>query len=144
MLTDACEIHFLNMVRFRQLMGKPEAAFSLENPLHRWLVYFDEHSSQEMVEEVIKMDTAIQMAQEKMDMIARDPDMLRAYEQYEKAASDYTSGINGARREGRQEGREEGREEKALEDAKNFLELGLSPEQVAQGTGLPLDVISKL
>jgi hypothetical protein len=38
-----------------------------------------------------------------MDMIARDPALLRAYEQYEKAASDYTSGMNGARREGQNE-----------------------------------------
>jgi predicted transposase/invertase (TIGR01784 family) len=89
-----------------------------------------------LVEEVLKMDTAIQKVQEKMDMIARDPALLRAYEQYEKAASDYTSGINGARREGR--------EEKALEDAKNFLAMGLSPEQVAKGTGLDPDTIKRL
>ena len=89
------------MVKF----GRQASENSLGDPLHRWLIYFDEHSPIGMVEEVIKMDTAIRMVQEKMDMIARDPALLRAYEQYEKAASDYTSGINGARREGRQEGR---------------------------------------
>jgi predicted transposase/invertase (TIGR01784 family) len=77
-----------------------------------------------------------------------DEASFRAYLRYEKAERDYISGINGARREGRREGRQEGRQEgrgeKALEDARNFLGMGLSPEQVAKGTGLPLDVIKKL
>jgi hypothetical protein len=42
------------------------------------------------------MDGARRKMQEKLDLIARDPAMLRAYE---KAASDYTSGMNCARRE---------------------------------------------
>jgi predicted transposase/invertase (TIGR01784 family) len=95
MLSDVCEIHYVDMVKFRKLKKH-----SLENPLHRWLVYFDEHSPAELVEEVVRMDTAIQLAQDKLEMIARDPELLRAYEQYEKAASDWTTGINGARREG--------------------------------------------
>ncbi|GHV71382.1 hypothetical protein AGMMS49928_22890 [Spirochaetia bacterium] len=46
--------------------------------------------------------------------------------------------------EGREEGRKEGREEKALETAKNFLGMGLNPEQVAKGTGLDLATIQGL
>ena len=57
---------------------------------------------------------------------------------------------------GREEGREEGISiglerglaqgayEKALETARNLLSMGLSPEQVAQGTGLSLEVILQL
>ena len=41
-------------------------------------------------------------------------------------------------------GREEGAYQKALETARSFLSMGLSPEQVAQGTGLSLEVIQKL
>ena len=41
-------------------------------------------------------------------------------------------------------GREEGAYQKALETAKNLLSMGLAPEQVAQGTGLSLEVIQKL
>ena len=41
-------------------------------------------------------------------------------------------------------GREEGAYEKALETARSFLSMGLEPEQVAQGTGLSLEVIQKL
>jgi hypothetical protein len=38
-----------------------------------------------------------------MDIIAKAPALLRAYEQYEKAASDFTTGVNGARRDGQNE-----------------------------------------
>ncbi|GHV42815.1 hypothetical protein AGMMS49546_22700 [Spirochaetia bacterium] len=44
----------------------------------------------------------------------------------------------------KEEGREEGREEKALETAKNLLGMGLSPEQVAKGTGLDMETIKRL
>ena len=41
-------------------------------------------------------------------------------------------------------GLERGAYEKALETAKSFLSMGLEPEQVAQGTGLSLEVIQQL
>ena len=61
-------------------------------------------------------------------------------------------GFATGRKEGREEGREEGISiglergayEKALETARNLLAMGLAPEQVAQGTGLSLEVIQKL
>ena len=34
--------------------------------------------------------------------------------------------------------------ERAVEDARAFLQMGLSPQQVAQGTGLPLDEVQSL
>jgi predicted transposase/invertase (TIGR01784 family) len=46
--------------------------------------------------------------------------------------------------EARDEGRVEGREEKALETAKNLLGMGLSPEQVAQGTGLDIEIVKNI
>ena len=41
-------------------------------------------------------------------------------------------------------GREEGAYQNKLETAKNLLSMGLSPEQVAQGTGLSLEIILQL
>ena len=46
--------------------------------------------------------------------------------------------------EGFDKGRKEGAHETKLETAKNFLSMGFPPEQVAQGTHLPLDVVQKL
>jgi hypothetical protein len=39
---------------------------------------------------------------------------------------------------------EEAREEKQLEIARNFKALGLTPDQIASGTGLPLETVEKL
>ena len=52
------------------------------------------------------------------------------------------------RREGFEEGLttglEQGAYETKLETAKKFLAMGLSPEQVAQGTNLPLETVLEL
>ena len=46
--------------------------------------------------------------------------------------------------EGEKQGFLKGAEQKAIETAKNFLKLGLSIEQVANGTRLSLEVVKKL
>ncbi|AFZ45885.1 hypothetical protein PCC7418_3781 [Halothece sp. PCC 7418] len=48
------------------------------------------------------------------------------------------------RKEGRKEGQKEGQKEEKQAVALNFLRMGLSPEQVAQGTGLSLEKIQEL
>ena len=53
-------------------------------------------------------------------------------------------GLERGRDEGISVGIERGAYQKALETARNLLVMGLSPEQVAQGTGLSLEVIQKL
>jgi predicted transposase/invertase (TIGR01784 family) len=45
---------------------------------------------------------------------------------------------------GEERGRNEGAHQKAVETAKNFLAMGLSIEQVADGTGLSPEEIEKL
>ena len=45
---------------------------------------------------------------------------------------------------GLQQGLERGAYENKLETARTFLTMGLSSEQVAQGTNLPLDVVQSL
>ncbi|MBO5731793.1 MAG: hypothetical protein J6R67_11380, partial [Treponema sp.] len=72
----------------------------------------------------------------------------------------YTSRMMECRRDGYEEGREDGISiglergleqglergayKTKLETAKNLLAMGLSPEQVTQGTNLPLDVVQGL
>ena len=54
---------------------------------------------------------------------------------------DYITGINAAKREGR----EEGAKANAIANAKNFLRMNIgSPEQIAQGTSLPLEQVLAL
>lgn len=49
-----------------------------------------------------------------------------------------------SRDEGYQEGKSEGKNEEKIENAKRFLAMGLSPEQVTEGTQLSLDEVKKL
>ena len=48
------------------------------------------------------------------------------------------------RNEGILVGLEQGAHKTKLETAKTFLSMGLSPEQVAQGTNLPLNLVQEL
>ena len=56
----------------------------------------------------------------------------------------YEEGISIGLERGLATGREEGAYQTKLETARNLLAMGLEPEQVAQGTGLSLEVIQKL
>jgi predicted transposase/invertase (TIGR01784 family) len=140
MLTDALELHFLDMVKFRK---EPEKDIK-KDALQRWLVYFDKYSPEELIEEVLKMDRAIQEMQKKIDWIQGDPGLLRSYLRYEKAASDEITRIYGARKEGREEGRQEGRQEGKVEVAAKMKKRGVPPDQIAEDTGFSLDEIEKL
>ena len=57
---------------------------------------------------------------------------------------DYATDIAVKQEEAYAIGIEQGAHQKALETAKNLLSMGLSPEQVAQGTTLPLETVCEL
>jgi predicted transposase/invertase (TIGR01784 family) len=151
LLTDALEIHFIDMVKFRRLKEKDIRS----DPLHRWLTWLDKDSPDELVEEAVKMDTAIRKAEEKMEYVLGDKEALRAYQMRAMALSDLTSGLNHARKEGIQEGilkgRKEGvqegmkeglrkgRLEKTIEIARNLKSIGVPDEQIASATGLSIE-----
>jgi predicted transposase/invertase (TIGR01784 family) len=128
LLTDALEIHFIDMVKFRRLGEKD----ILHDALHRWLTWLDKDSPQKLVEEVIEMDTAIQKAEKKMFYVTNDKEALHAYQMRELGLSDWTSGINHAKQEGK------------IEIAKNLKALDISAEKISLATGLSLDEIEKL
>jgi predicted transposase/invertase (TIGR01784 family) len=132
LLTDAFEIHFIDMVKFRRTKEK-----DIRNkPLHRWLIWLDKDSPKGLVEEAIGMDAAIQKAEEKMVHVSMDKEALRAYQMREMALSDLVSGINHARREGIKEGE--------LKIARNLKKIGMPVEQISQVTELSHEEIAKL
>ncbi|WP_010260900.1 Rpn family recombination-promoting nuclease/putative transposase [Treponema primitia] len=95
-LTEALEIHFIDMVKFKRLREK-----DIKNDtLQRWMTYFNQDSPAEVVEEIVQMDAAIQKAETKMDFVSKDKEALRAYQMRAMAMSDLTSAINKAKREG--------------------------------------------
>jgi predicted transposase/invertase (TIGR01784 family) len=79
-----------------------------------------------------KNNGVIQKVHEKAALVTRDKESMRIYEMREKALSDWTSGVNHAIREDRKE------------IARNFKAMGISIEQIAQGTGLTEQQIKDL
>jgi predicted transposase/invertase (TIGR01784 family) len=131
-LTEALEIHFIDMVKFRRV-GERDIR---NDALHRWLTWFDRDSPKSLVEEVINMDMGIQKAEKKMEYVSSDKEALRIYQMREMALSDWTSGLNHARREGIQEGIEK--------VAAQMKKRGAPIEQIAEDTGLSVEDIAAL
>jgi len=129
-LTNSLEIHFINMVKYRKTREK------INDPLSHWLTWFDRSSTPELIEEVVKMDNAIQTADEKLLYVTGDEDARRAYLTRFRAMCDWTSAQNASHRKGREEG--------ILITARNALKEGLPVEIVQKITGLSLDAIKRL
>ena len=142
-LTDALEIHFLDMVKWRRLSQK-----DIKNEsLHRWLAWLDKSSPLELVEEAISMDNAIMEAEKRKAYLSGDEELIRAYEMREMALCDLISMENYAREkgysdghakgleDGHAKGRAEGRAEGRTEGQRQILEMlsqGLTVEEIKQ------------
>ena len=62
----------------------------------------------------------------------------------EQRRDGYEEGLHTGREEGISIGLERGSHQTKLETARKFISMGLSPEQVAQGTNLPLEMVMEL
>jgi predicted transposase YdaD len=82
------------------------------------------------------MDVDIKKAEEKIEYLSSDPNTLALYKAREKSLHERANMINGAI--------EEGENRKAIKVAENFLRMGLTIEQVAQGSELPIEKIIEL
>ena len=140
MLTDALEIHFINMVKFRKLKTGDIA----NNSLERWLTFLDKDTPEDQLEEVIQMDTAISKANERLHVVSQDKEFLRAYHLREMALSDWTTGVNTAFEKGIKQGVEQGIEQGKIETAKKSLREGISVELIQKITGLDTKTIQSI
>jgi len=127
-LTGAIEIHFVNMVKWRQLAEKDIAG----NPLHRWLAWLDPESPPELVEEVKNMDGAIAFAEDRQGFVMQDDESRELYWSRQIAEMDRRAEIAFAL------------DKAALNNARNALAEGLSLEQIHRITGLDMETIADL
>ena len=116
----------------------------MENPLHRWLVWLDEDSPPELVEEVVRMDSAIRAANEKKYYLTQDWQERNLYLHRQLAIMDYNTEISYALEEGEQKGRQEGEQIGKEEIARKALAEGASVEFVHKITGLDVITIKGL
>ena len=131
-MTDALEIHFIDVKKFNAL---PEKDIKNDS-LHRWLTFFDQNISDDMLKELMDMDAAIYKANEKMTFLANDKEVLRLYNMREMPQIDYNSGMRKAK--------VEGKIERNIEIAQNMIADGEPIEKIIRYTGLTKKSIENL
>jgi len=108
---------------------------NIRNALDEW-VYMFKHSE---IAEGSKSKN-IERAKEALDFAKMTPQQQSGYDYFINISRrSALNTIDAAKNEGLTEGIEKGMEKGKLEDAVNFLKMGLTVEQVAQGTGLTIE-----
>lgn len=87
---------------------------------------------------------AIKEALNAEKLFTQDEVQFAQYEHAEKVLRDYNAAIEDNREEAKLEGIEEGKHEEKYNNAINLLKLGVAPDIIAQGVGLPVDEVLKL
>jgi predicted transposase/invertase (TIGR01784 family) len=104
--------------------------------LERWLTFFDVNTPEEKLQEVVKMDSAIEEAFERIKSVMQDVDTLDLYHRREMGLMDQRDAIYTAT--------EKGREESKIEIAKNLLNEGMPVDVIYRVTGLDTQTIQSL
>jgi predicted transposase/invertase (TIGR01784 family) len=154
-LTNSLEIHFINMVKYYRAFGSKLKKGKIllsdlahDEPVVPWLVFFDKKSTPELLEEAVRMNSAIQAANDRMVYLSGDEDAIRLYEVRFKAACDRTSAHNYAIRKGEEKGlvkgEARGQAKEKLEIARKMKEIGRPLPEIAEVTGLSPETIERL
>ena len=153
-LTDLLEIQFLELDKLKK--------FTKESPITFWIEFFKNPYSEEC-KELYKFVPELKEAKEVFEAAKADPKKRKLIEEREAAIRNYAAAIAQSKEEGREEGITEGEkigiekgekigearaqakaDEEKREMARKFLKMGLSLEQVAEGSGLSIEDLKKL
>ncbi len=145
LLSDIVEIHFIELPKFRK--SKLENIKEGNKELNRWLSFLQQDISEERLEEIIEMDPAIKMAEEKLEKLSHDPDTIALYRAREDSAHEranlISTGIRKGIEEGIQQGIQQGIHQRNIEVAVNLLDI-LDDKTISQKTGLSIEEVKKL
>ena len=113
-----------------------------DSPVYHWQQFFKTGQVAEHAPQYLKD------AQKKVNYYSLNEEEKKMIMRVDKGRAIRNAELSTARREGREEGKKEGRKEgqaeNKVETAINFLKMGLSPEQVAQGTDLSIEQVKEL
>jgi predicted transposase/invertase (TIGR01784 family) len=112
-----------------------KASKDINNPLHRWLLFLEKDIPKEMLKEVVKMDPVIRKAEERLEWLSSDEETIKLYKAREEALIEKMSLIN--------EAEERGEHKKAIEIAKNLIEV-LDTETISLKTGLSIEEVEDI
>lgn len=132
-LTDLLEIHFFELPKIRKKSAKENS------PIMFWLEFIDNPES-EKIKHMYQLEPIYEEAKEAYERAIADPNVQEMLRIRDKAEMDYKDAIANAEERGEKIGIEKNK----IEVAKNFLKMGLSVEQVAQGTGLTVSEVEDI
>jgi len=158
-LTDLLEIHFLNLSAVKGAEIRQSITTKKQEKLLNWLRFIETDDKEERA--MLAMTSPIlQILNEKIDVLSLSPEERKLYESRMKLKSDIATisevqfkagaewglaeGKTIGLAEGEARGRSQGSRQKALETARNLLQLGLSIQNIATATGLSREEIEKL
>lgn len=124
MLTDVAEIHFLEYPKFKRQNIKNFE----HNPMARWLAFLEKDISEDTLKELVKMEPAIQKAEDKLEYLSSDAETMSIYLAREKSLHDQANMVNTAE--------QRGREEEKRNMAKKMLVAGIDTDTIESITEL--------
>ncbi len=104
--------------------------------LQRWLTFLEKDISKEVLEELMEMEPAIKMAEEKLDFLSSDPEMIELYKAREYSAHERANIL--ATGEGR------GEKKAKIEVAKNLIIANVDIAIIMASTGFTEEEIQSI
>ncbi|MBQ3923849.1 MAG: hypothetical protein II707_11175, partial [Spirochaetales bacterium] len=138
------KIIFIELPKLKKLLN---CDFETLSPLQLWAIMLKYNQNKDIMNRLratAKFQEDNKMADMVLSHISEDLHTWAVNLSREKFERDQISAFAYAKETGRKEGFAEGSHFNAVENARNFLRMGLSKEQVAEGTGLSMEEIQKL
>jgi predicted transposase/invertase (TIGR01784 family) len=131
---DDLEIHFIELTKYHE---------EVRNLLDKWVLFLkDVDVFEKMSDKLGEVDT-IKKAVEVLEHMSLTKEERERYEARLGWLWDEELALEKAEKKGREEGREEGEKKKAVEIARNLLDI-LDNEMIAKKTGLSVEEIEKI
>lgn len=146
--TDKMEWHIIELPKV------PKKKSENQNQLELWARFFKSEGRDDF-EMLSKENEMMKEAYDYLKIISQDKEKRREYEERQKAIRDYNAFMRQGKeegreegkkegiKEGRKEGRKEGEREKAIEIAKNLLDI-LDIQTISQKTGLSIEEVKEI
>ena len=140
-LTDRQNIIFIDLKTIRKKLGTPIKELT---PVEKWGLFFsyvDNDKYADFISDLVRSEKGIMAAENVVKYMSEADDNWFVQNSRFIAERDKNTQIHNAEKRGR----EEGAQQKAIEAAINLLKMEiLSPEQIAQAQGLPLEKVLEL
>ena len=152
-LTDRQNIIFIDLMTIREKLGIPIKELT---PVEKWGLFFsyvDDDKYADYISELVRSEKGIMAAENVVKYMSEADDNWFVQNSRFIAERDKNTQIHNAEKRGREEGLkqgiqqgiQQGEQQKAIEAAINLLKMEvLTPEQIAQAQGLPLEKVLEL